>query len=71
MGLGPGPRVLINDMNPKAQAYVFATGVEIDRDQGIDDIKIENIIDYLYQRNRFRRDPTDLDKEKMNRRPNV
>lgn len=40
MGLGPGPRVLINDANPRHQDKVFASAIQLPRNQGLKDIEL-------------------------------
>ena len=41
MGIGPGPRVLINDMDPNYPETKMATGITLSRDEGIGSTKLD------------------------------
>ncbi len=41
MGIGPGPRVLINDMDPNYPETKMATGITLGRDEGIGSMKLD------------------------------
>jgi hypothetical protein len=43
MGIGPGPRVLINDADPDFPETKMAMGITLERDEGIGSKKIDSL----------------------------